>query len=283
MTRIPRLALVGLLTAGAALTVGQALPATADETAAVSMYQSAEEGAATYAANCASCHQADGSGLAGAFPPLAGNPNAADTAYVESVIRQGLSGPIEVLGESYDSVMPAIGLTDPEIANVAAYVATLAGSDEPTTATTQAQAAPAAGDPDQGRDLFVGAAAFANGGAACASCHAAGTVDGLGGPGLGPDLTTAFDRLGGEAGLTGWLANPPSAVMTPLFAEKALTEAEIADVVAFLGEVRSDPAPAGFDLLLLAGAVGAGVLFAGLAIASRRLRRPYVERLRSRA
>ena len=283
MTRIPRLAFVGLLAIGAALAVAQARPVSAGESAAVVVFQSAEEGAATYAANCAACHQADGSGLAGAFPPLAGNPRSADTAYVESVIRQGLSGPIEVLGESYDSVMPAVALADTEIANVVAFVATLAGSSEPTTATTQAQAAPQAGDPDTGHDLFVGSASFANGGPACASCHAAGAVDGLGGPALGPDLTTAFDRLGGEAGLTGWLANPPSPVMTPLFAEKALTEAEIADVVAFLGEARSEPAPAGLDLFLLIGAVGAGVLFAGLAIASRRLRRPYVERLRSRA
>ena len=78
--------------------------------------------------HCASCHQAAGQGVEGTFPPLAGNPAAADEAYVESVIRDGLSGPIEVGGVGYDGVMPAVAaLTDSgEIQQVTQYVAGLA-------------------------------------------------------------------------------------------------------------------------------------------------------------
>jgi len=284
MNRIARFALVGLLALLAAVALAQMPPAAS---ARAATFQSVEEGAQIYASNCAACHQANGEGIAGAFPPLADNPRVADVAYVESVVREGLSGPIEVLGVSYDSTMPAVALSDDEVSAVVAYVTTFAGSEPstPTTATTATSPSaeePIAGDPDRGHDLFVGSASFANGGPACAACHAAGTVDGLGGPGLGPDLTVAFDRLGGEAGLTGWLANPPSPVMIPLFVDKSLADDEIADVVAYLGEARNAPPGSKVDLMTLIGLAGAAILFGGLAIASRGLRRTYVERLRSK-
>jgi mono/diheme cytochrome c family protein len=80
-------------------------------------------GAEVYTAVCASCHQAGGIGIAGQFPPLRDNPNIADAAYVERVIRNGLDGPITVNGETYDSVMPAQpSLSDADIVNVIAYM-----------------------------------------------------------------------------------------------------------------------------------------------------------------
>lgn len=278
MNRPARLLLVGTFALLAAAVFIQIQPATSARAMAS---QSVEEGAQVYAANCASCHQASGEGISGAFPPLAGNPNVADTAYVASVVRDGLSGPIEVLGVDYDATMPAISLSDDEVAAVASYVASLAGSESTTPTTTPVAAEPKEGDADRGHDLFVGSASFANGGPACAACHVAGKVDGLGGPGLGPDLTLAFDRLGGEPGLTGWLANPPSAVMAPLFVDKTLDDDEIADVIAYLGEARSATPGSSVDLMTIIGLAGAIVLFGGLAIASRGLRRTYVERLRS--
>jgi mono/diheme cytochrome c family protein len=56
-------------------------------------YSQADAGAELYQANCAACHQAGGEGIAGTFPPLAGNPAATDAEYVASVIGNGLSGP----------------------------------------------------------------------------------------------------------------------------------------------------------------------------------------------
>jgi mono/diheme cytochrome c family protein len=80
-------------------------------------------GAEVYAASCASCHQAGGAGIPGQFPPLAGNPNVDDAAYVDDVIRNGLSGKVEVNGETYDAVMPAQStLSDDDIAAVIAYI-----------------------------------------------------------------------------------------------------------------------------------------------------------------
>ncbi|MBU1227113.1 MAG: cytochrome c, partial [Actinobacteria bacterium] len=116
-----------------------------------------ESGEAVYRSICAACHQADGAGLPGVFPPLAGNPSVEDADYVRTVIGAGLSGPLEVNGVAYDGVMPAQSqLSYDDVEAVIAYLqAGLPG----------AGAAPAAaGDPVLGRELFLGAAGFAHDG-----------------------------------------------------------------------------------------------------------------------
>lgn len=111
-----------------------------DEVAA-STAGEAPSGAAVYAANCASCHQANGAGLRGAFPPVAGH--AADLVvgqgrdYLLLVLLHGLQGSIEVDGVSYGGVMPAWpNLTDEELALVANHVVVdLAGDRDLSTFT----------------------------------------------------------------------------------------------------------------------------------------------------
>ena len=73
--------------------------------------------------NCAACHQPDGDGVAGVFPPLAESDwlrGGAEKA-VEAVLN-GLSGPIVVNGEGYNGVMPSMRMSDTEIANVLTFV-----------------------------------------------------------------------------------------------------------------------------------------------------------------
>ncbi len=86
-------------------------------------------GASVYAANCASCHQADGQGLAGAFPPVAGH--SADLVveqgrdYLPLLLLYGLQGSIQVDGQTYDGVMPAWSqLSDEELAAVTNHILT---------------------------------------------------------------------------------------------------------------------------------------------------------------
>lgn len=275
MTRIAQLALVGFFVLLGFAAFVQGPPAAGATGTAL---QSAEDGAQIFADNCASCHQAYGQGIPGKYPQLAGNPTATDPAFVESVIREGLTGPIEALGIAYDDTMPAVKLTDAEVAAVVAHVTTLAEAP-PVVSTPAGGAGPP--NSDRGHALFVGSTSFSNGGPACAACHVAGTVNGLGGPTLGPDLTHVLDRFGGEAGLVGWLSTPPSPVMTPIFSENPLAEQEIVDVVAFLAEASDQAQAPKADFLMAWGLAGTVVLFVGLAIASRGLRRTYVERLRS--
>ncbi len=78
---------------------------------------------------CAACHQATGTGLPGIYPPLAGSDWV--TGSKERVVRilmHGLSGPIEVSGNTYNGNMPAFGQgssynwSDDRIAHVLTYI-----------------------------------------------------------------------------------------------------------------------------------------------------------------
>jgi len=85
----------------------------------------AGEGASVYTANCAGCHNAAGTGVPGTFPPLAGNDFVTgDKKKVVGVLLNGLSGKIEVKGQTYNSQMPAWKgtLTNKQIADVATYI-----------------------------------------------------------------------------------------------------------------------------------------------------------------
>lgn len=80
-------------------------------------------GRETYMAVCQACHMADGSGIEGAFPPLAESDylNEDPTRGIEAVVH-GLEGEITVNGETYDGIMPRQNLTNEEVANVLTFV-----------------------------------------------------------------------------------------------------------------------------------------------------------------
>jgi mono/diheme cytochrome c family protein len=93
-------------------------------------------GEGVYAAVCAACHQANGEGLAGVFPPLKGAGGFyGDPANHAGIIKKGLSGEIEVLGVKYTGAMPPQSqLTDYDVAAVATYERLSWGnSDGPVT------------------------------------------------------------------------------------------------------------------------------------------------------
>ncbi len=82
-------------------------------------------GQATYLQNCAACHQPDGKGLAGAFPPLADADwlKGKTPAEVATTVLTGLQGELVVNGNTYNSVMPAQShLSDAEIADAVNYI-----------------------------------------------------------------------------------------------------------------------------------------------------------------
>ena len=111
-------------------------------------------GAELYAQHCASCHQPGGQGIPGAFPPLVGNPAAADPDNVLDAIVNGRSGPVEILGVSYDGVMePVPELSGDELDAVVAHVTRLAGAT-----TGENGSAPAAATDGQAEDDADGAA-----------------------------------------------------------------------------------------------------------------------------
>lgn len=76
-----------------------------------------------YKQNCAACHQPGGTGIPGAFPPLAkADYLNEDKKRAIGAVKNGLAGKITVNGKPYNSVMPALSLSDAEIASVLTYV-----------------------------------------------------------------------------------------------------------------------------------------------------------------
>lgn len=77
-----------------------------------------------YNVYCGSCHQNNGLGASGRFPPLAHTPwVTGDKKRLINIVLKGLTGRIEVNGEPFDNTMPQHSfLSDSEIANVLTYV-----------------------------------------------------------------------------------------------------------------------------------------------------------------
>lgn len=88
-------------------------------------------------AQCSGCHQANGQGVPGAFPPLAKElprivaVGDAGRQYIIQVVLFGLQGPIVAQGQTYNSAMPPFGhLSDEDIAAVLNYALTAWGNDK---------------------------------------------------------------------------------------------------------------------------------------------------------
>ena len=116
--------LLALLAAGCARSSSGAA-ASASASAAAKNPASASDGAVIYLANCSSCHQPNGQGVGGAFPPLAGNPVVTgNPTAVIAIVRNGLDGRIVVNGQAYSGIMPRWNgvLSDEQIAAVITYI-----------------------------------------------------------------------------------------------------------------------------------------------------------------
>lgn len=83
-----------------------------------------DEGEEIYRKHCLACHQTDGSGNPGMFPPLSETKTVnGDKEKLIDIVLNGQEGEIEVKGEIYNQVMvPHSFLNDKEIAHVLSYV-----------------------------------------------------------------------------------------------------------------------------------------------------------------
>jgi mono/diheme cytochrome c family protein len=83
-------------------------------------------GRRVYVNNCQVCHQGDGQGLTGQYPPVAGSEWVleANPDRLVRILLDGLSGPVRVRGQQYNSVMPAWRdlLDDQQIAAVLTFI-----------------------------------------------------------------------------------------------------------------------------------------------------------------
>jgi mono/diheme cytochrome c family protein len=76
-----------------------------------------------YTSLCISCHQKNGEGVVGAFPPLANSDYLlADVNRSIDIVKNGMQGEIVVNGQTYNGIMANQGLTDQEVRDVTNYI-----------------------------------------------------------------------------------------------------------------------------------------------------------------
>jgi cbb3-type cytochrome c oxidase subunit III len=164
----------------------------------------APDGKVIFAARCSQCHQATGAG-SGPYPPLAGNPDVtgSDTQKVIVTVLNGRSGPITILGKTYNGNMPAFRdqLSNAEIAAVVSYIRSGWTNRAPIVTVDQVALVrtPAA---------LSGAQIFA---AKCATCHQSA---GQGGANY-PPLANNPDVVAGDpSGLVSTIVNGRTGPLT---------------------------------------------------------------------
>ena len=82
-----------------------------------------EKGKRVYSQTCFACHQAEGQGLPGVFPPLAKSDFLmADRARAIRGVIKGQTGEMIVNGQKYNGLMPPVMINDEQIAQVVTYV-----------------------------------------------------------------------------------------------------------------------------------------------------------------
>lgn len=87
-----------------------------------------DRGEKVFRSQCVACHQAEGTGVPGVYPPLAGSEWVEESPeLLARILINGLNGPIEVKGNTYNGNMPAFGpggldLSDKQIAGVLTFI-----------------------------------------------------------------------------------------------------------------------------------------------------------------
>ena len=100
----------------------------------------ASDGEQIYNTRCMSCHQMNGRGVPGTFPPLTETQWVnGDKGRLIRLLLHGLTGRIEVKGTTYSGTMPPWGgaLDDEGIAQIATYVRSNFGNDASPVTTEE--------------------------------------------------------------------------------------------------------------------------------------------------
>ncbi|MGJ1433550.1 c-type cytochrome [Sphingobacterium spiritivorum] len=88
--------------------------------------QYAVNGQKLYTTHCQNCHGAKGEGLGKLYPPLTDAKYFQDNRNIlPCIIKNGISGPIEINGETFNEKMPGVPeLTEVDIAYILTYITT---------------------------------------------------------------------------------------------------------------------------------------------------------------
>jgi mono/diheme cytochrome c family protein len=250
----------------------------------------AQQPADYFKQNCVACHTVGGGRLVG--PDLKDVTQRKDRAWLtkflqnpKAMIDGGDAYARQLQQEAHGVVMPTLpGMTPARAGELLAFLEAESKQATPPAAGAAVSDQPfTPQDVTLGRDLFLGIRPLAGGGPACGSCHTLGTLAGLGGGMLGPDLTRVYERLGGRKAVSAWLGAPATPTMQSIFRNKPLKPEEILPLLAAIenaaGATTAAPAgPSAGFLLLGFGGMALGLV--GLQVSWRRrfraVRRPLV-------
>ena len=206
--------------------------------------QDASEGETLFKEKCIVCHTIGGGNLVG--PDLDGVTERREVQWLaewiltpDKLLAAGDPIAAQMLADFNNIPMPNLGLGQAQVAALIAFLESAQG-----TTVSMAQETLPGGDPVAGRALFTGARRLENGGPACMSCHSVAGLGALGGGALGPDLTLAYNKYGGDNGLALYLEILPTVTMNAVWARQPLTTQEQDNLRAFLQEATALQRPA---------------------------------------
>ena len=224
-------ALAPLLRLGVAAGLALVLP--------LSAAAAAFDAAIAFNSKCSGCHSVGKGVVVG--PDLHGVSDRHDAGWLhkfirssQSVIRTGDSAAVALFAK-YKKRMPDHPFTDAEIDLILAFIK--AGGPQTDAGEYRHARVATPSDVNRGRDLFTGAVAFANGGAACIRCHDVGGAAGWQGGTLASDLTYAYAKYR-DGGLTRALAESQFPLMAD-YRGRPLTRDETFALKAFLYQVSA--------------------------------------------
>ena len=215
----------------------------------------ADSGKELFEKQCSGCHTIGGGD--GAGPDLKGVGTRRSADWLVRVITDpdklaAEKDPAQLeLVKKFGSEMPNLGIGRDDAQKIASFLQ--GGSAPAEAAGPTATAAPAAAEAPKetavtpellaaGAALFTGRTPLSKGGPPCVSCHAL-NYPGIYGGALAADLTGMYAKMG-ESGVRGVLKGLSFPVMKKAFADRPLSEEEIAALTALFKDASEKPEPA---------------------------------------
>lgn len=100
------------------------------------------KGRQIYFLRCATCHQNEGQGVKGVYPPLSNSDWLKKDVKTQAIssVKNGKKGLITVNGVNYDGVMPSLQLSDLEISQVLTYIYRVLNNSQTTVTEAEVKA-----------------------------------------------------------------------------------------------------------------------------------------------
>ncbi len=238
----------------------------------------ADQGKDMFDKQCAGCHTIGGGDSGG--PDLKGVVAKRTHEWLESVIIEpnklsANKDPIQLeLVKKYGYEMPNLGIGHEDALKIIAYISAAEGTGAAKISPPTAEQVVILVTPElvaHGKALFTGSTRLAKGGAPCLSCHPF-TYPGIYGGNLSiADLSKSYQKMG-DTGMKGALKALKFPTMKKIYADRPLTDEEIAALMALFKDSSTQKGSSGSSAFPLAGGVLFVLLLVGLSLYKRRIR-----------